>query len=153
MAISLLVYVSILSDSFIFGKTTSSQFFRVTFLKVSQELLFGAALSSEQLSFLRSSFFQNSHFFPAFFFQNNIISTCSGRYFYRETKLWEQEILWCSYHSEQLPTEDIYRRATFSKQIFLYNINFFKKSTIFEKATFSEKQSSALLTFSGELPF
>ena len=127
MAISLLAYVAIFSDSFIFGKATFSQFLRVTFLKVSQELLFWSSflleqLSFEQMLFLRSPFFKTVTFFQHFFPR---ISTCSERNFYPETNPWEQEILYCSYLSEQLPTEDSYRRATFSKQILLHNINFF----------------------------
>ena len=47
----------------------------------------------------------------------------------------------------------VFRKATFSKQILLHNVNFFKKRKILKKPTFSEKQNSALPTFSGELPF
>ena len=67
MAISLLAYVAIFSGSFIFGKATSSHFFIATFFEVSQGYFFGAALTSEQLLFLRSSFFRtvtsSQHFF------------------------------------------------------------------------------------------
>ena len=73
MVIFILAYVAIYSDSFIFGKATSSHFFRIAFFKVSQELLFLSSFSSEQLPFQRSSFFrtvtfsqhisQNSYFF------------------------------------------------------------------------------------------
>ena len=52
MAISLLVYVAIFSGSFIFGKATSSNFFRVNFFKVSRELVFWS-----------SSFFRAAAFF------------------------------------------------------------------------------------------
>ena len=142
MAISLLAYVTIFSGSFIFGKATSSHFFIVTFFEVSQRYFFGAALTSEQLLFLRSSFFRTVTSSQHFFFFR--IATFSERNFFRETTPSEQEILQCSYLSEQLPTEDIYRRATFSKQILQHGINFFKKS---------EKQYSALPSFSGELPF
>ena len=47
----------------------------------------------------------------------------------------------------------IYRRATFSKMIPLYSINFFRRATFQKKANFSGKQYSALPTFSGELIF
>ena len=51
MAISLLAYVAIFSDSFIFGKATSSQFLRVTFFQSITRATF-----SEQL-FLQSRCF------------------------------------------------------------------------------------------------
>ena len=71
MAISLLAYVAIFSGSFIFGKATSSHFFIVTFFEVSQGYFFGAALTSEQLLFLRSSFFRTVTSSQHFFFQNS----------------------------------------------------------------------------------
>ena len=70
MAISLLAYVAIFSDSFIFGKATFSQFLRVTFLKVSQELLFWSSSFFWADALFEELLFQNSHFFPAFFSQN-----------------------------------------------------------------------------------
>ena len=144
MAISLLAYVVIFSDSFIFEKASSSHFFRENFFKVTQELLFRSSSSFRAAAFFEELLFQNSHFFSTFFFQNS--------YFFRAKLLPSNHILRIG-NSEQLPTEDIYRRATFSKYILLYSINFFQKSKILEKATFSEKQYSALPTFSGELPF
>ena len=64
---SLFTYVAIFSDSFIFGKATSSQFLRVTFFKVSQELLFRSSSFFRADAFFEELLFQNSHFFPAFF--------------------------------------------------------------------------------------
>ena len=84
MAVTLLAYIAIFSDSFIFGKTTSSHFFRVIFFKVTQELLFrsssffrtaaffwGAPFSEQ--SFFLSIFLQNSSFFRAKRLPNNHI--------------------------------------------------------------------------------
>ena len=71
MAVSLLAYVAIFSDSFIFGKATSSQFLRVTFFKVSQELVLRSSSLFRADAFYEELHFQNSHFFPAFF-SNNI---------------------------------------------------------------------------------
>ena len=152
LATLLSIHIAIFSDSFIFGKATSSQFLRVTFFKVSKELLFQSSSFFRADAFFEELLFQNSHFFPAFFPQNI--------YLFRAKLLTRNQILrkgnslvQLPFRTAQLPTEGIYRRATFSKQILLHNINFFKKSKILKKATFSEKQNSALPTFSGELPF
>ena len=137
MAISLLAYVAIFSGSFIFGKTASSQVLRVTFFKVSQELLFRSGSFFRADAFFEELYFQCSHFFPAFFPQNI--------YLFRAKLLTRNQILrkgnslvQLPFRTAQLPTEGIYRRATFSKQILLHNINFSKKRKILKKATFSE---------------
>ena len=67
MVIFILAYVAIYSDSFIFGKATSSHFFRIAFFKVSQELLFLSSFFFRAASFLEELLFQNSHFFSAYF--------------------------------------------------------------------------------------
>ena len=125
MVISLLAYVATFSDSFIFGKATSSHFFRVTFFKLPQELLFQTSSFLRAASFFE--IFRNSHFFSAFFLA-------------------------------QLPFgTDIYRRYLQKSYFFEADSSaqhqFFQKSKILEKATFSEKQYSALPTHPGELPF
>ena len=48
--------------------------------------------------------------------------------------------------------KNIYKSATFSKQVLLRSINFFRRATFWEKASFSEKQYSALPPFSGKRP-
>ena len=73
MAISLLAYVAIFSDSFIFGKATSSQFLRVTFFKVSEELLFRSSSFFRPDAFFEELLFQNSHFFLAFVFPEYLL--------------------------------------------------------------------------------
>ena len=50
-----------------FFLATSSQFLRVTFFKVSQELLFRSSSFFRADAFFEELLFQNSHFFPAFF--------------------------------------------------------------------------------------
>ena len=136
MVISLLAYVATFSDSFIFGKATSSHFFRITFFKLPQELLFQTSSFLRAASFFE--IFRNSHFFSAFFFFFFRIAAFSDRNFCRETTPQEQEILQRSYLLEQISTEDIYRRATFSKQILLHNINFFKKARSWKKLLFQK---------------
>ena len=68
MAISLFAYVAIFSDSFIFGKATSLHFFRITFLKVTQESYFWSSSFFRAAAFFEEVLFQNSHVFSAFFF-------------------------------------------------------------------------------------
>ena len=75
MAIFLLAYVAIFSDSFIFGKATSSQFFRVPFFKVSQEFLFRSSSFFRVAVFFEELFFQNSHFFQHFLLVQSETST------------------------------------------------------------------------------
>ena len=141
MAISLLVYVAIFSGSFIFGKATSSHFFIATFFEVWQGYFFGAALTSEQLLFLRSSFFRTVTSSQHFLFQNSDFS--------RAKFLSRNHTFRIGNSLVQLPfgtaTHRRYQQKSyFSKQILQHGINFFKKS---------EKQYSALPSFSGELPF
>ena len=110
---------------------------------------FSEQLFLQNRCFFEELLFQNSHFFPAFFPQNI--------YFFRAKLLPGNQTLRAGNSLVQLPfrtaTHRSYRGATFSKQILLHNINFFKKSKILKKATFSEKRNSALPTFSGELHF
>ena len=63
-------------DNFILGEATSSQFFRVTAL--TQQLIFGAAISLEQLLF--PPFSEQSLFRRSYFFR---IASFSERNFYR----------------------------------------------------------------------
>ena len=73
MAISLLAYVAIFSDSFVFGKATSSQFLRVNFFKVSQDLLFRSSSFFRADVFFEELLFQNSHFFPGLFSPEDLL--------------------------------------------------------------------------------
>ena len=61
------IHIAIFSDSFIFEKATSSQFLRVTFFKVSQELLFRSSSFFRADAFFEELLFKNNHIFPAFF--------------------------------------------------------------------------------------
>ena len=49
--------------------------------------------------------------------------------------------------------KDIYRRATFSKQVLLHRINFFRRAVFGEKANFFRKGIFRITYFFGELPF
>ena len=73
MAAFLLAYVAIFPDSFLFAKATSLHFLRVTFFKVSQELLSRSSFSFRAGAFLRSSFLRTVTFsqYFLFFFQNS----------------------------------------------------------------------------------
>ena len=67
MAISLFAFDAIFSENVIFGKATSSHFFRVTSFKVSQELLFRSSSFFRATTFFEELLLQNSHFFTASF--------------------------------------------------------------------------------------
>ena len=144
MAISLLAYVAIFSDSFIFGKATSLQFFRVTFFKVSQELLFQG-----------SSLFRADDFFEELLFQKSLFSSI----FFPEYLLVQDEISTQKPNSlVQIPFRTATHRRHLQKNYFFEADSStqhqpFQKSKLLKKPTFPVKQNSALPTFSGELPF
>ena len=147
MAISLLAYVAIFSDSFLFGKATSSNFFRVNFFKVLQELLFHNSSFFRVAAFLRRSFFRTATF-------SQHISQNS--YFFRAKLLSRNHTLRIGNSLVQLPFRTATHRRYLQKSYFFETGSspqhqLFQKSKILEKATFSEKQDSALPTFSGEL--
>ena len=150
MAIFLLPYVAIFSDSFFFGKATSSNFFRVNFLKVSQKLLFrNSSFFRAAAFFLRRSFFRTATF-------SQHISQNS--YFFRAKLLPRNQTLRIGNSLLQLPFGTATHMRYLQKSYFFETDSspqhqLFQKSKILEKATFSEKQDSALPTFSGELTF
>ena len=126
MAISLLAYVAIFSDNFIFGKATSSKFFRVTFFKVSQELIFRSSSFFRADAFFQGLLFQNSHFFPVFFFQNIYLS--------RVKLLLRNQILRIGNSIVQLP----FRTATHRR--YLQKSYFFKADSSAQHQLFQKKQ-------------
>ena len=144
MVISLLAYVAIFSDSFIFGKATSSHFFRVTFFKVAQESYFWSSSFFRAVAFFGEVLFQNSHFFSAFFFQNS--------YFFRVKLLPSNHILRIGNSLVQLPFGTA-TNGRYLQQSYFFEADssaqhqLFQKSKILEKATFSENQSSRLPAF------
>ena len=146
------IHIAIFSDSFIFEKATSSQFLRVTFFKVSQELLFRSSSFFRADAFFEELLFQNSHFFPAFFSQNI--------YLFRAKLLPRNQTLRTGNSLVQLPFRTATHKRHLQKSYFFEAYIFFcttstfsKESKILKKVTFPEKQNSALPTFSGELPF
>ena len=123
-------------DNFIFGKATSSHFFRVTLFKVSQELLFRSSSFFRAAAFFEELLFQNGHFFSAIFFKIAIFS---------ELKLLPRKhTLRIGNSLVQLPFGTAtYRRYleksyTFSKQILLHSINIFKKARFWEQLLFQK---------------
>ena len=147
MAISLLAYVAIFLDSFLFGKASSSNFFRVNFFKVLQELLFHNSSFFRVAAFLRRSFFRTATF-------SQHISQNS--YFFRAKLLSRNHTLRIGNSLVQLPFRTATHRRYLQKSYFFETGSspqhrLFQKSKILEKATFSEKQDFALPTFSGKL--
>ena len=151
MGISLLAYVATFSGQFYFR----GRFF-FTLLQSSHfgtSYFFEAAISSEHLIFLRSFFFAAVTFFSKqLLFQGK---TYFGQLPHENREFFRVVTFWNSYLFSRgiVQNKYIYRRATFSKQVLLQNISFFRKGKFWKKANFSVKQYSALATFSGELPF
>ena len=138
MAISLLAYVAIFLDSFLFGKATSSNFFRVNFFKVLQELLFHNSSFFRVAAFLRRSFFRTATF-------SQHISQNS--YFFRAKLLSRNHTLRIGNSLVQLPFRTATHRrylqkSYFSKQVLLHSIDFFKKARFWKKLLFHKSKIS-----------
>ena len=140
-------------DNIILVEATSSHFFRVTTL--TQQFL-----SRSSYFFRKAAFFflfQNSHFFAGVIFSEYLFFL--EQKFYRAATSWEQEDLYGTYFSErQFFLQELFRIKISKKELLSQSRYFctastFQKSYILEKADFSEKQYSALPTFSGELLF
>ena len=137
-------------NSFIFEKATSSHFFRVT--ACIRELfiyffLFWEAPFSEQSLLSKWLFFQNRYYFRAKLLPSNHslrIESSWGKLLFGIATFLLEDLLRITISTEEL----LFPRRYFSAQQQL-----FQKSYILEKVNFSEKQYSALPTFSGELPF
>ena len=80
---------NVFKDSFIFGETTSSQFFRVT--TSTQQLLFRSSYFVRTATFFEELLFQNSRIFAAVIFF--IIATFSELNFYQAACSCEQLVL------------------------------------------------------------
>ena len=124
MAISLLAYVAIFSGSFIFGKVTSSNFFRANFFKVSRELVFRSSSFFRAAAFFQEILFQNSHFFSAYFseqrlFQNEISTEKS----YLENRKFFSVITFRNSYPQKISTEELLFRSRF----FFTALSFLKK--------------------------
>ena len=130
MPISLLAYLQLFQDSFVFGETTSSHFFRVT--TSTQQLLFRSSyFFRAYLLLLRSSFSEQSLLPSSYFFQ----SSC----FFR-AKLLPNHHLRIGSYLGQLP----FWTATFLEEI-LFGIMISTEELLFQSrhlckaSTFSEK--------------
>ena len=120
-----------LGKSYFFTLFRSNFCQSITRVTSSKQLFLQSSCFFEELLFSEQSLFLSIFFSEQLLLQSETSTDKShlkNRNFFSAVNL-----------SEQLPTEYIYRRATFSKQIFLRSINFFKKS---------EKQYSTLPTFS-----
>ena len=143
MVISFLAYVAVFSGSFIFEKATYSQFFKATFFKVSRELLFRSSSFFRTAAFFEELLFQNSHFFPAFFF-----SFFQNIYLFRAKLLRRNQTLRIGNSLVQLPLRTATNRRYLQKNCFFepgssvqYQLfqkkQDFGKSYSFRKAKFS----------------
>ena len=155
MVISLLAYVAIFSDSFIFGKATSSHFFRVTFFKLPQELLFQTS------SFFRAAFFLRS-FFGTVTFSLHFFSFSEQLLFQSETttekphlknRKFFSAVTFRNRYLQKISTEELLFRSRFfcttsifSKKQDLGKSYFFRKAIFY--ITFSFWRATFLMPFS-----
>ena len=120
-------------DNFIFGEATSSHFFRVTTL--TQQLHFRSSYFFRTaiffsffrgVTFSQQLFFQNSFFFRAKILQNS--------HFLRISSLWQLLSATAIFSLFRIKISK--KRVTFSKQVLLHNINFFRKGILWKKLIF-----------------
>ena len=102
--------------------------------------------------FLTSSFFQNNHFFAAAIFSEQLLfqSETSTEQPPREYKMFFAVVTFRNsylFGGGIVQTEDIYRRATFSKQLLLQSINFFRRATFWKKSEFFRKSICGITHF------
>ena len=98
----------IFSDSFIFGKATSSKFFRVTFFKVSRELLFWSSSFFRAAAFFEEILFQNSHFFSAYFSEQLLFqSKTSTEKSHLENRKFSCAVTFRNSYSQKISTEEL----------------------------------------------
>ena len=157
MAIFLLPYIATFSEQFYFWRSFfftlfQSNYFDTTFT-FSEQLFLQSSCFFEELLFQNNHFFlkqlsfQNSYFFKVKLVANSHllrIESSSGQLLFRSATFLAEELFRIKMSTEEL----FFRRRYFCTASF-----FSEKSDILEKANFSEKQYSALPTFSGELPF
>ena len=145
MAISLLAYVAIFSDSFIFGKATSSQFLRVTFFKVSQELLFRSSSFFRADAFFEELLFQNSHFFPAFFSPEYLLvqSETSTQEPNLENRKFFSAVTFQNSYPQKTSTEELLFRSRF----FCTTSTFSKKARFWKRLLFQKSKIPHYLLF------
>ena len=135
---SLFTYVAIFSDSFIFGKATSSHFFRVTFFKVAQDSYFWSTSFFRAAAFFGEVLFQNSQFFSAFFLEQLLFqSKTSTEQPHLENRKFFSAVTFRNSYKRKISTVELLFRSrffctasTFSKK------QDFRKSYFFRKAIF-----------------
>ena len=146
LATLLSIHIAILSDSFIFGKATSSQFLRETFFKVSQELLFRSSSFFRADAFFEELLFLNSYFFPAFFPPEYLLvqSETSTQEPNLENRKFFSAVTFQNSYPQKTSTEELLFRRY---DVLLHNINFFKRKQDFEKGYFSRKAKFRITYF------
>ena len=147
---SFLAYVAILSVRFIFGKATSSYFFRVTFLSNT------TATFSEQLfllfqisCFFEELLFQNSDFSSAFLFR---MATCQSKTSTEQLHLENRKFFSVVTFQNSYLHKISKKELLFRTRCICRALNFFKKQD-FRKRYFFRKLIFHIACFTGELPF
>ena len=129
-------------ESFIFGEATSSHFFRET-------------ISTQQLFYRNSCFFRTTafeqSFFRSYFFKIASFQSknSSEQTFLENRKLFRAVTFRNNYlfGGGIVQNKDIYRRATFSKQVLLHSISIFRKATFWKKLISQKSNTPYYLLF------
>ena len=145
LATLLSIHIAILSDSFIFGKATSSQFLRVTFFKVSQELLFRSSSFFRADAFFEELLFQNSYFFPAFFPPEYLLvqSETSTQEPNLENRKFFSAVTFQNSYPQKTSTEELLFRSRF----FCTTSTFSKKARVWKRLLFQKSKIPHYLLF------
>ena len=145
LATLLSIHIAILSDSFIFGKATSSQFLRVTFFKVSQELLFRSSSFFRADAFFEELLFQNSYFFPAFFPPEYLLvqSETSTQEPNLENRKFFSAVTFQNSYPQKTSTEELLFRSRF----FCTTSTFSKKARFWKRLLFQKSEIPHYLLF------
>ena len=145
LATLLSTHIAIFSDSFIFGNFISSQFLRVSFFKVSQELLFRSSSFFRADAFFEELLFQNSHFFPAFFSPGYLLvqSKTSTQKPNLENKKFFSAVTFHNSYPQKTSTEELLFRSRF----FCTTSTFQKKARFWKRLLFQKSKIPHYLLF------
>ena len=126
--------------SFIFGEA-SLHFIRVT--TSTQRLLFRSSYSFRAAGFFKELHFQNSHLFAAVIFPEQLFfqSKPSTEQQPRENRKFFRAVIFRNsylFDGGVVQNKEIYRTATFSKQVLLHSMNILGKAAFWKKLIFQK---------------
>ena len=129
-------------NSFIFGEASSSHFFMVTTL--TKQLFFRSSYFFRSSCLLKEFLFQNSHFFTAVIFSEQLLFQSKT---FTEQPLTGSSLGQLLFEIGIVYNKNIYIRATFSKQVLLHSISFFRRATFWKMIVFQKRNIPYCLLF------